>query len=41
LNRVQRYIANQVEHHRKKTFAEEYVEWLRLSKVEFDERYVW
>jgi REP element-mobilizing transposase RayT len=41
LTRVQRYIANQVEHHRKKTFEEEYVELLRLSRVEFDERYLW
>ena len=41
LNRVQHYIANQVEHHRKKTFEEEYVELLRLSRVEFDERYLW
>jgi hypothetical protein len=38
---VQRYIANQIEHHRKKSFAEEYVELLRLSGVEFDERYLW
>jgi putative transposase len=41
LSRVQRYVANQVEHHRKKTFEEEYVELLRLSGVEFDERYLW
>ena len=38
---VKRYIANQEEHHRKKTFEEEYVELLRLSGVEFDERYLW
>ena len=41
LKRVQRYIENQVEHHRKKTFEEEYVELLHLSRVEFDERYLW
>ena len=41
LSRVQRYIADQVEHHRKKTFEEEYVELLSLSGVEFDERYLW
>ena len=41
LNRVQHYIANQVEHHRKKTFEEEYAELLHLSRVEFDERYLW
>ena len=41
VNVVKRYIANQEEHHRKKTFEEEYVELLRLSGVEFDERYLW
>ena len=41
LSKVQRYIANQIEHHRKKTFEEEYVELLRLSGVEFDETYLY
>jgi REP element-mobilizing transposase RayT len=41
VSRVQRYIANQMEHHRKKTFEEEYVDLLRLSGVEFDEKYLW
>ena len=41
LSRVQRYIANQMEHHRKKTFEEEYLDLLRLSGVEYDERYLW
>jgi REP element-mobilizing transposase RayT len=41
LSRVQRYITNQIVHHRKKTFEEEYVDLLRLSGVEFDERYLW
>ena len=41
LKRVERYIANQVEHHRKQTFEEEYVDLLRLSGVEFDEEYLW
>jgi hypothetical protein len=36
LPNVQRYIANQVEHHRTKTFEEEYVELLRLIGVDFD-----
>ena len=27
--------------HRKKTFEEEYVELLRLSGVEFDEKFLW
>jgi len=41
LSRVQRYIANQIKHHRKKTFEEEYLDLLRLSGVEYDERYLW
>ena len=36
-----RYMANQMEHHRNKTFEEEYVDLLRFSGVEFDERYLW
>ena len=35
------YIANQHEHHRKKTFQEEYRAFLTKYKVEYDERYVW
>ena len=41
LTKVQRYIANQMEHHRNKTFEEEYVDLLRFSGAEFDERYLW
>jgi putative transposase len=35
------YIQNQREHHRKKTFQEEYLEFLQASGVEYDERYLW
>jgi len=38
---VKNYIANQEEHHRKKTFQEEYLEFLKQSGVEYDERYLW
>lgn len=38
---VIRYIQNQREHHRTKTFQEEYREFLRANGIEFDERYVW
>jgi REP element-mobilizing transposase RayT len=34
------YIEQQAEHHRTRTFREEYLELLRRSGVEFDERYV-
>ncbi len=35
------YIANQHEHHREKTFQEEYRAFLKKYEVEYDERYVW
>jgi REP element-mobilizing transposase RayT len=35
------YIHKQQEHHRKKTFQEEYLEFLRRGAVEYDERYLW
>ena len=41
VGRVTAYIANQVEHHRVKTFEEEYLALLRLSGVDIDERYLW
>jgi REP element-mobilizing transposase RayT len=36
---VRQYIEQQPEHHRTRTFREEYLELLRRSGVEFDERY--
>jgi REP element-mobilizing transposase RayT len=38
---LKRYIANQKEHHRKKSFQEEYVAFLKKYNIEYDERYVW
>jgi REP element-mobilizing transposase RayT len=35
------YIQNQREHHRKRTFQEEYLEFLRANGIEYDERYLW
>jgi REP element-mobilizing transposase RayT len=35
------YIGRQEAHHRKKTFQEEYVEFLRKSGIEYDDRYLW
>jgi len=35
------YINNQKEHHRKRTFQEEYLAFLKKHEIEFDERYVW
>jgi putative transposase len=41
LERVKKYVLNQEEHHRRQTFQEEYLEMLKLSAIEYDERYVW
>ena len=38
---VVNYIANQKEHHRTKTFQEEYRAFLKKYLVDYDERYVW
>lgn len=40
VHRVYKYIENQEEHHRKKTFKEEYIADLNKLEVPFDERYV-
>jgi hypothetical protein len=34
------YIGNQVEHHRKVTFAEEYKQFLQAYNTKYDERYL-
>jgi putative transposase len=34
------YIENQEEHHRKKTFLEEYEQFLKQFEVDYDERYI-
>lgn len=41
VDRVIAYIANQKEHHGKKTFQDEYRGFLKRYKVDYDERYVW
>jgi hypothetical protein len=38
---VTAYIDNQYEHYRKRTFQQEYRAFLKKSKVEYDERYLW
>ena len=39
--KVTQYIANQLEHHRRRSFEDEYLALLRSSGVDFDERYLW
>jgi len=38
---VEKYIEKQKEHHRKETFQEEYLKFLREHNIEFDEKYLW
>ena len=40
LNQVKLYIQNQEIHHKKKTFLDEYKEFLEKFEVEFDEKYI-
>lgn len=37
---VKRYVLSQERHHQRKSFQEEYIELLRASGIEYDERYV-
>jgi putative transposase len=41
LARVRRYIETQEQHHRRKTFQDEFRAFLKSYEIEFDERYVW
>jgi putative transposase len=38
---IKRYIEQQQVHHRKRTFKDEFIEFLRAHEIEFDERYLW
>lgn len=40
LNQVADYIINQKEHHKKKTFKEEYVEFLEKFNIEYNDQYL-
>ncbi len=40
IDNVRKYIQNQPEHHRKTTFKEEYLAFLKAFTVEFDEKYL-
>jgi REP element-mobilizing transposase RayT len=41
LPKVIGYVRNQEEHHRVKTFEEEFIELLDKHEIEYDKRYVW
>ncbi len=38
---VKNYIKNQEEHHRNKTFKDEYEAYLKKYKIDYNEKYVW
>ena len=41
VSRVRNYIRNQEEHHRKRSFQEEFVNLLDKHGIEYEERYLW
>jgi REP element-mobilizing transposase RayT len=41
LGAVKAYLANQAEHHKKRTFQEEFLAFLQRHQLAFDERYLW
>ncbi|MBC7931570.1 MAG: IS200/IS605 family transposase [Rubrivivax sp.] len=41
IEKVKNYIVSQEEHHRNLSFQDEYIEFLKQSGVEFDERFLW
>jgi putative transposase len=41
MDHVRTYIREQEQHHRRRTFQEEYREFLEKHEVAFDERYLW
>ena len=40
INKVYDYILNQEKHHKKKTFKQEYLDFLKSFEVEYDEKYL-
>lgn len=40
VDKVYKYIQNQEEHHKKQTFRDEYLGFLKKFKVEYDEQYI-
>ena len=40
LPRTLEYVKNQKQHHAKRNFRDEYLEFLKLYNIEYDERYV-
>ena len=41
IDQVKKYIADQAEHHRVRSFKEEFVAFLKRPGMEYDEQYIW
>jgi REP element-mobilizing transposase RayT len=41
VERVRQYINTQEEHHRKRSFRDEFIALLKANEIEFDEKYLW
>ena len=41
IDTIKRYLANQAEHHRTRSFQEEFIALLERHHIEFDQRYIW
>jgi putative transposase len=41
ISSVTHYIANQEQHHQQKSYRDEFVEFLQMSGIEFEDRYLW
>jgi putative transposase len=41
LDKTVEYIQRQAEHHRKRTFREEFLALLKKPRITYDERYLW
>ena len=39
--KTRQYIANQEQHHKKRSFKDEFIALLRANEIEYDERYLW
>ncbi len=40
MDKVRKYIENQLEHHKKVSFKEEFIALLKLHGIDFDEKYL-
>jgi hypothetical protein len=40
VDQVRRYVARQKEHHQKLSFRDEFIQFLKVNGIEYDERYL-